>query len=163
MNKKNNKATRHSWVSILQLVALMVIALQACRSNGPVYQEPPEAKGNDVLVMLFRPDSQSNSDFDSLFYLNEVNVVKLSRNEYTWLHVPEGKYVLKHVWANNPSDAMQTSISLRKGSVYFYTLSTSNLNGNIRWFIAAQRHEDIMSQLQNSNYHASVNVDKLRK
>lgn len=145
-----------SWLKKAMAISILPFLLSACFASKPVYRDPPEAKGNDVLVMLFRPDSQTNDGVDSLFYLNDVNVARLSRNEYTWLHVPEGKYVLKHAWSNNPSDTMQTSISMQKESVYIYSMSTSNLNGNIRWLIAAHRYDSIQSALHESNYRQAI-------
>lgn len=147
----------------LLLILLFPLVLSGCFATKPPYKDPPEAKGDDVLMVLFRPDSQSNGSMDSLFYLNDINVAKLSRNEYTWLHVPEGSYVLKHAWQENQFDILQTTINLKKGNVYFYVLGTSNLNGNIRWFIGAKRHEDVMSALHNSDYSPAINMDRLQK
>jgi len=110
------------------LFTLFFIALiTSCAASGPLYQDAPKPKENDALIYIYRPSSWTLGMRDAYFYINDVNIVDLSDNGYTWLHVPTGGYTLKLKWPLDVQllyEVTEINAKWTPGRRYFYRLNT---------------------------------------
>lgn len=81
------------------LILFTVAFIAGCAATGPVYVDAPLPKGSDALVYIYRPSNLLWGARNAYFYVNDVNIVDLSSNGYTWFHIPAGEYSFKQKWS----------------------------------------------------------------
>ncbi len=113
-----NRPLKYIWFIALTL-------LVGCRTanEGPAYIVAHEPENGDALVYLYQIISLPKSHSPTI-YINQTKVVDLSRNEYTYLYVKPGKYVIRNTW---PSGAgitdQEIQLSAIAGETYYVRLS----------------------------------------
>jgi hypothetical protein len=138
------------------LLIVALLSLAGCAANKPAFIIAPKPEGNNALVYLYRSNADTNGDVRADFYLDNVNVANLERNEYTWMHIPAGKYVLHQKWAGDSADNQKVSVVMQAGNVYYYRLATSILNHNVQWFIGSAMPRQMISPLREAKFMPSL-------
>lgn len=132
-----NRFWRH--FSIGGVTVLPALLLVACAATGVAYNPAPSPSETDALIYIYRPDSAAFSARDAYFYIDDVNVVDLSRKGYTWFHVPAGEYTLKQKWPFDVTLGMQTlkaKVRWLPGRTYYYRLQLTRKPMTVEWQFA---------------------------
>jgi len=93
-------------------IALSFMSLMGCFSHVP-FGEAPKPSGDQPAVYIYRPDSPPHLRKASVF-VNEQKVGDLASEEFTWVSVPPGPYIIHVKWSPD------------------LFISTENINVNVR-------------------------------
>ena len=154
---------------VRKLIILCVAALiVGCAATGPAYEEAPLPKGSDVLVYIYRPSNFTLGGRDAYFYVNDVNVVDLSNNGYTWFHVPAGEYSFKHKWPADITFGKKDIVIPVKWAprerVYYRLLleySYGYPNVAISWNVSQVPESQALEEIKNCKLQNSFGVNEL--
>jgi hypothetical protein len=104
---------------------LLLVFLQGC-TLGPVFSEAPIAPEGQALVYLFRGDVLYGGGYATSFQINDINVVSLYDDGYTYQYLPPGDYVFK-------SYGERINANLEAGRVYYFGFHQENeMTGSLR-------------------------------
>lgn len=109
-------------------VLLLLVLLSGCAATGPIYQAAPEPKESDALIYIYRPNSFALGGRDAYFYVDDVNIVDLSNEGYTWFHLPAGEYSLKQKWPLDVTlgtHTIEIKVKWLPHQKYYYRLNTN--------------------------------------
>ena len=152
-------------------VVFWALVLSACAASGPIYQAAPEPKETDALVYIYRPsifNSGGLQTYDASFSVNEVNVVRLSVEGYSWFHIPAGDYKLTQGWSrlSGGGDKLAINAKWLPRQKYYYRFETysgySNLGVNqLRWRVSRVPEDRALAEIVSCKYQQALGVEKL--
>lgn len=150
-------------------ILLCIGVLTGCAATGPIYQDAPEPKETDALVYIFRPNPFFSilGGRDAYFYLNDVNIVDLSSEGYTWFHVPAGEYFLKQKWPYDVTygrHVVEMKVNWLPHHKYFYRLdSTGNVSSthfNMQWQVIEVNAEQASKEISHCKFQPAFGLSK---
>ena len=150
------------------LIFFMAFLLSACAALGPLYVDAPSPKGSDALVHIYRPSNTIWIARDAYFYINDVNIVDLSTNGYTWFHIPAGEYILKQKW---PPDltygkhVLRLPVKLSAQQKVYYRLDSYMDNYGIvmksHWRVIEVSEAQAKEEMKNCKFQSPSGLRKL--
>jgi hypothetical protein len=118
----------------LILIICWVVGIMGCAANGPIFQNAPDPQESYALVYIYRPGTFTFSARDAYFYINDINIVDLTNEGYTWFHIPSGEYTLKQKWPIDLSfEVVELKVEWLPKHKYFYRLSTGMISMTLLW------------------------------
>lgn len=112
----------------IQLTLIASLVLSGCATPGPAFTPAPvpASDANQALVYLYRPDAFILGGRDAHFYVDDKQVVDLSRNKHAWIHVPAGHHQFKQKWTWDISTKeLVLDADWQAGKSYYYRFSVS--------------------------------------
>ncbi len=150
------------------LVFFLVFLLSSCAALGPLYIDAPSPKGADALVYIYRPSNTIWIARDAYFYINDVNIVDLSTNGYTWFHIPAGEYILQQKWSPDLTygkHVLQIPIKLSAQQKVYYRLDSYMDNYGIvmksHWRVIAVSETQAKEEMKNCKLQSPFGLKKL--
>jgi Protein of unknown function (DUF2846) len=147
------------------LIALTcALILSACAASGPLYEPAPLPAAAGALIYIYRPSGFALGGRDAYFYIDDVNVVDISNNGYSWLHLPAGEYTLKQKWPFDVTYGLQTlelKVRWLPERTYFYRLETSIRGPSVEWRLREVSSETAITEIQRCKLQPAFGIDKL--
>lgn len=149
---------------------LCVVVLAGCAATGPVYQDAPEPRETDALVYIFRPNPFLSiaGGRDAYFYVNDVNIVDLSAEGYTWFHIPAGEYSLKQKWPYDISyggHVIEKKVNWQPRQKYFYRLdstgSVTTTQFTLQWQLSEVNADQALAGIGHCKLQPAFGMPKL--
>jgi hypothetical protein len=154
--------------SILRHIAVRVVPLflAGCAVGGVAYNPAPLPRESDALVYIYRTDAAAFAARDAYFYIDDVNVVDLSRKGYTWFHIPAGEYTLKQKWPVDVTLGMQTlgaKVRWLAGRTYYYRLELKQQPFSVAWRFSQMPPGEATRELAECRLQPSFGLHQLMK
>ena len=154
------------YLSLIITVLLASAILAGCAARGLAYNPAPPPPEANALVYIYRPDAAPFSARDAYFYIDDVNIVDLSRKGYTWFHVPAGRYKLKQKWPFDVTLGMKTveaTVEWEAGATYYYRLQVLSKPFTVEWRLSQVPAPEATLELRDCRLQPPVGIPTVIK
>lgn len=129
-------------------LAVISFTLAGCAATGPVYQPAPQPGADQALVYIYRPNNFALGGRDAYFYVDGINVADLSRDGYTWFHVPAGPHTLMQKWPVDVSTfgKLEKSVNWQPGQTYHYQFVTDVGSGGVSGVVVKWTFSEVSAE-----------------
>lgn len=100
------------------VVLILLLTAAGCTTMGPPYTPPPAAPSGQSLVYLMRSSVGYGNFWETIFSINDVQVVSLYDKGYSWVHLKPGKYKFSGGNSLNP-DYLKFNMPIAPGQTYY--------------------------------------------
>jgi hypothetical protein len=102
------------------------MTLMGCFSHVP-FSEAPKPSGDQPPIYLYRPDSPPHLRKAAVF-INEQKVGDLASEEFTWVAVPPGPYIIHVKWSPDLFISTENiNVNVRENESLFVKIEPSHL------------------------------------
>jgi hypothetical protein len=120
------------------VLILTMALLSGCAAIGPQYAAAPPPAQDQALVYIYRVNTMALGGRGADFYVDDVHVVDLRRNGYTWFHVKAGPHGLVQTWAADlawKTEKIAQAVDWDAGKTYFYRFDVTGeiAYGAMKW------------------------------
>lgn len=166
--KNSNHQTMASLFFRLGRVTLAGLLVCGCSASGPIFSEAPPPGKTDALVYVYRPDAMFYSGIQSHFYLDDVNIVSLNKNGYSWFLVPAGAYSFKQHWSGMKAQSQTISFpaEFHSGQKKFFRLNIGIAGTGYKsvthgWVVTEVPEAQALQEMRELRFQAPFEIDKL--
>lgn len=158
----------------MKLITLfLVVVLSACASTGPIYQPAPAPAPQDALIYVYRPANFVLSGRDAYFYVDDVNIVDLSTEGYSWFHVPAGNHTITQKWPFDVTLGFNTvniGKEFRPSQTYYYRLEIDSFSFTFQfmfgifnpyWRVTEVPEEQALAEIAVCKYQPASRLEQL--
>jgi hypothetical protein len=138
-------------------VALSFLGLMGCFSHVP-FGEAPKPGGDQPAVYIYRQDTPPHLRKASVF-VNEQKVGDLASEEFTWVSVPPGPYIVHVKWSPELFISTENiNVVVRGNETLFVKIEPSHLimpgASGIMVKLSSETHPDQITQIWPLKYVA---------
>ena len=135
----------------LALPALLMLAGSCATEQA--YQQAPAPPPGHGLVYIYRIDTWPVSRMDAHFTIKGTRIAALWANTYTWIHLPEGSYVLEQVWdTRHAPPAHRREFSAAHGSARYLRLNVEQGTLQMKWNVVEVPAAEAAAQIAKLSY-----------
>ncbi len=138
-------------------LALCLLGMPGCFSHIP-FQDAPAPTADQTAIYIYRPDSPPRLRKASVF-INNQQVGELASEEFTWITVPPGSYILHVKWSPELFISTENiNVHIREKETAFVKIEPATVlrlhSSMVRVRLSGGNHPDRITQVWPLNYVA---------
>jgi hypothetical protein len=150
-----NRFTKNKLIGVG--IALSFMSLTGCFSHVP-FGEAPKPGGDEPAVYIYRQDTPPHLRKASVF-VNEQKVGDLASEEFTWVSVPPGPYIIHVKWSPDLFISTENiNLNVRRNETLFVKIEPRHLimpgASGIMVKLSSETHPDQITQIWPLKYVA---------
>ena len=140
---------------VLAVASLFVVG---CTTMGQPYSQPPPAPQGKALVHFMRTSVGQGNFWQTVFSVNDVNVVSLYDKGYSWIHLDAGTYKFSAGTVFN-ADYLKFNMPIQPGAEYFIEYNQESTYPRYRNVIRAVHPNVGKSKVEKYSYKEADKVE----